>query len=101
MNSKSNKRKRIAILTGGGDCPGLNMAIKSIAQYAMNKYGWEVIGVKNALNGLIDDIKFDGDDADIISFSPIISLLVIRTGNKFESFGNGILQKNPVPNLAS
>ena len=84
MNSKSNKRKRIAILTGGGDCPGLNMAIKSIAQYAMNKYGWEVIGVKNALNGLIDDIKFDGDDADIISFSPSFSFSeYVRQGGTF------------------
>ncbi len=69
LGRKNNKKKRIAILTGGGDCPGLNMAIKAVSQYAMNKYGWEVFGVKNALNGLLDEIKFEGDDADIIPFT--------------------------------
>ena len=84
LSKKSNKKKRIAILTGGGDCPGLNMAIKAVSQYAMNKYGWEVMGVKNALNGLLDEIKFDGDDADIIPFTPSFSFSeYVRQGGTF------------------
>ncbi|MBP3615320.1 MAG: 6-phosphofructokinase [Alphaproteobacteria bacterium] len=84
LRKKSNKKKRIAILTGGGDCPGLNMAIKAVSQYAMNKYGWEVMGVKNALNGLLDEIKFDGDDADIIPFTPSFSFSeYVRQGGTF------------------
>ena len=62
------KKKRIAILTGGGDCPGLNVVIKTVAQYAMNHYGWEVIGVKNALNGIVSDIKFSDTDVNIHIF---------------------------------
>ncbi len=53
--SKKITKKRIGILTGGGDCPGLNMAIKAVAQYAMKQYGWEVVGVENALNGIVGD----------------------------------------------
>lgn len=84
LSKKSNKKKCIAILTGGGDCPGLNMAIKAVSQYAMNKYGWEVMGVKNALNGLLDEIKFDGDDADIIPFTPSFSFSeYVRQGGTF------------------
>lgn len=59
-------KKRIAILTGGGDCPGLNMAIKTVVQYATEHYGWQVIGIKNAINGIIGEMRLQGDDADII-----------------------------------
>ena len=73
MLGKKNIKKKIGILTGGGDCPGLNMAIKTVAQYAMNKYGWEVVGVKNAINGIVSDVKLSGEDSDIIEFSPSFS----------------------------
>lgn len=84
LGKKNLKKKRIAVLTGGGDCPGLNMVIKTVSQYAMNKYGWEVVGVKNALNGLLNEIKFDGPDADLIEFSPAFSFAeYVRQGGTF------------------
>ncbi len=84
LGKKNKKKKRIAILTGGGDCPGLNMVIKTVSQYAMNHYGWEVIGVKNALNGLLNEIKFDGPDADLIEFNPTFSFNeYVRQGGTF------------------
>lgn len=46
--------KRIGVLTGGGDCPGLNAAIRAVTRRAM-EYGWEVIGFKNGWKGLIGD----------------------------------------------
>jgi len=46
-------RKRIGVLTGGGDCPGLNAAIRAVARRAF-QYGWEVIGIKNGWAGLLD-----------------------------------------------
>lgn len=55
MLSKKQTKKKIAVLTGGGDCPGLNMALKAISEYAINHYGWEIIGVKNGLNGIVGD----------------------------------------------
>ena len=38
----TNKVKRIALLSGGGDCPGLNAVIRTITKTAINKYGYEV-----------------------------------------------------------
>ncbi len=44
--------KKIGILTGGGDCPGLNAVIAAVVKTAVNKYGLEVVGVKNGYRGL-------------------------------------------------
>lgn len=46
--------KRVAITTGGGDCPGLNAVIRAAVQVGKNKYGWEILGVEDAFSGLID-----------------------------------------------
>jgi len=47
---------RIGILTGGGDCPGLNPAIRG-AVYRAFDYGDEVIGFEEGWKGLMEDIK--------------------------------------------
>ena len=53
MHSKErNKMKRIGILTSGGDCSGLNAAIRAVVFSAIER-GWEVYGIHNATNGLI------------------------------------------------
>lgn len=44
--------KKIAILTGGGDCPGLNAVIRAVTRTAILKYGYEVIGYKYGYRGL-------------------------------------------------
>ncbi len=46
--------KRVALVTGGGDCPGLNAVIRGAVKVGIEKYGWEVLGVEDAFNGLID-----------------------------------------------
>jgi len=46
------KIKKIGILTGGGDCPGLNAVIAAVVKTAVNKYGIEVVGIKNGYRGL-------------------------------------------------
>lgn len=47
------KRKKIAILTGGGDCPGLNAVIRAVSKKAIGEYSYEIIGVKDGFEGLI------------------------------------------------
>lgn len=37
------KVKRIALLSGGGDCPGLNAVIRTITKTAIRKYGWKLL----------------------------------------------------------
>ena len=44
--------KRIGILTGGGDCPGLNPVIRAVVKTAISKYGMTVVGFKNGYKGL-------------------------------------------------
>ena len=53
--------KKIAILTGGGDCPGLNPVIRAVVKTAIEKYGLEVVGIRNGYHGLYhkDFIKLD------------------------------------------
>src|SRR5436190_1544359 len=45
--------KRIAILTGGGDCPGLNAVIRAVVKIAENVHGWEVFGVRDGFEGFL------------------------------------------------
>ncbi|MEY2408890.1 MAG: ATP-dependent phosphofructokinase / diphosphate-dependent phosphofructokinase [Verrucomicrobiota bacterium] len=47
--------KRIGILTAGGDCPGLNAAIRAVGKAAAGLYGIEVVGVRDGFLGLIEE----------------------------------------------
>jgi phosphofructokinase-like protein len=49
------QRKRIGIMTGGGDCPGLNAVIRAIVKTAINIYGYEVIGFLDGYMGLVNN----------------------------------------------
>ena len=48
----TSKIKKIALLTGGGDCPGLNAVIRAVTRTAILKYGYEVVGYKFGYKGL-------------------------------------------------
>ena len=45
--------KRIGVVTGGGDCPGLNAVIRAVAKASAN-HGWECIGVLGGFEGLLE-----------------------------------------------
>jgi len=47
------ERKRIGILTSGGDCAGLNAVIRAVVYRAIGTYGWEVLGIRQATR--VDD----------------------------------------------
>jgi len=48
---------RIGVLTGGGDCPGLNAVIRAVVKTAINEYDWEVFGIEDGFEGLIQPGK--------------------------------------------
>jgi 6-phosphofructokinase len=54
-------RRRIGVLTGGGDCPGLNAVIRSLVAVLVEEHGYEVIGFQNAWDGILqrDTILLD------------------------------------------
>ena len=47
-------RKKIAVITSGGDAPGMNACVRAIV-LAANRYGHQVIGFKHGYNGLIEN----------------------------------------------
>ncbi len=49
------KKRRIAVLTGGGDCPGMNAIVRAVAKKAILDYGAEIIGIEDGYEGLIRD----------------------------------------------
>ena len=51
------KIKKIGVLTSGGDAPGLNAVIRAVVITASRQYGWEVIGINDGFEGLLDASK--------------------------------------------
>ncbi len=47
-------KRRIGILTSGGDCPGLNAAIRGVARAAYELFDAEIVGIRNGYGGLIE-----------------------------------------------
>jgi len=50
------KIKRIGVLTGGGDCPGLNAVIRAVTKTAMLEFGWEAVGFHDGYEGVVDNV---------------------------------------------
>ena len=48
-------KTRIAVLTGGGDCPGLNAVIRAVAKKAIIEHKMEVIGIEDGFHGLVNN----------------------------------------------
>jgi 6-phosphofructokinase 1 len=48
--------KRIGILTGGGDCPGLNAAIRAVVRKAIGVHGYAVLGFEDGWRGVTDGV---------------------------------------------
>ncbi len=48
------KPQRIGILTAGGDCPGINAAIRGVGKTAIVRHGMEVLGISSGFSGLIN-----------------------------------------------
>ncbi|MDM3861600.1 MAG: ATP-dependent 6-phosphofructokinase [Aphanizomenon gracile PMC644.10] len=47
-------KKRIGILTSGGDCPGLNCVIRAAVSHATRTFNWQVVGIPYATQGLLE-----------------------------------------------
>jgi 6-phosphofructokinase 1 len=62
MGTKKSRTKCIGILTSGGDCQGLNAAIRGVAKAAINEYGIRVIGIHDGFRGLVQNRTMILDD---------------------------------------
>lgn len=49
------KKMRIGILTAGGDCPGLNAAIRGVGKAALGCYNMQILGIRDGFRGLVEE----------------------------------------------
>jgi 6-phosphofructokinase 1 len=70
--------KRIGILTGGGDCPGLNGVIRAVTLHARGTHGYDVVGIRNGFEGLFEEEYVDLD-------APKVAHLLSRGGTMLGS----------------
>lgn len=63
--SKKSKVRCIGLLTSGGDCPGLNAAIRAITKSAIADYGIKVLGINDGFRGLVENRMVPLDDASV------------------------------------
>ena len=96
--------KKIALLTGGGDCPGLNAVIRAVTRTAILNYGYEVIGYKFGYRGLYNN---DFIPLTLDSVSGILHKggTILYSSNKDNLFDyqveeNGVLVKKDVSDVA-
>jgi phosphofructokinase-like protein len=79
------KIRRIALLTGGGDCPGINAVIRAVTKKAILEYGMEVIGIEDGYHGVIHNryrkLEFD-DVSGILTLGGTI-LGTSKTANPY------------------
>ncbi|HCT43595.1 MAG TPA: hypothetical protein DF699_00110, partial [Phycisphaerales bacterium] len=72
--------KRIGVLTGGGDCPGLNAVIRAVVKDAINN-GMEVYGIEDGFLGLIED-RIKRLDLDEVSNILTMGGTILGSNNK-------------------
>ena len=100
----SQQIKKIALLTGGGDCPGLNAVIRAVTRTAIINYGMEVIGYKFGYRGLYNN---DFVPLTLDSVSGILHRggTILYSSNKDNLFDylveeNGVMVKKDVSDVA-
>jgi len=94
-------RECIGILTGGGDCPGLNAVIRAVVKCA-SKRGWDTIGFLGGYDGLLEPMRYrqlDYKEMDALLF---VGGTVLGTANKGRfaaKTGHGELSEIPPATL--
>ena len=73
--------KRIGIVTGGGDCPGLNAVIRAVAKAAA-KRGWETLGILGGYEGMLEPRHCVNLDYSAISGLLLRGGTILGTANR-------------------
>ena len=79
-------RKRLGILTSGGDCPGLNAAIRAVLTHGILTNDWEVIGIPYGSHGLARRkiVHFDDKTIHFRGIDPLLNTggTILKSINK-------------------
>jgi len=79
---QTSKARCIGILTSGGDCPGLNAAIRGVAKAAAGTYGMEVLGILDGFNGLVENRIMPLTDRELIGLLTLGGTILGTSRNK-------------------
>jgi phosphofructokinase-like protein len=71
--------KRIGIMTGGGDSPGLNPVIRAVVRAAIRQHGWEVLGIEDAFCGLID-LDYRSPHGNVMLTDDMVDRILVKGG---------------------
>ena len=74
-------RERIGILTGGGDCPGLNTVIRAVVKCA-TKRDWDTIGFLDGYEGLLEPLRYQALDYKEMDALLFVGGTILGTSNK-------------------
>ena len=85
--------KRIGVLTGGGDCPGLNAVIRAVTKSARMHHGLEVAGILEGYTGLVEGQVVALEDDDVSNILPRGGT-ILGTSNRSNPFKYPHLQKD-------
>lgn len=85
MTKQKRKIRRIALLTGGGDCPGLNAVIRAVTRSAILDYGWEVWGIEDGFQGLVEGRYFQLTIDRVTGILPLGGT-ILGASNRFNPF---------------
>lgn len=88
-------KKRCLVVTGGGDCPGLNAVIRAIAKRASKETDWEIIGSRAAFNGILHDpMEIVELDNEAVAGIHVRGGTILGTTNKGGPFAWPVQDKN-------
>jgi len=76
---------RLGLLTGGGDCPGLNAVIRAVVKTAIVEYGFEVVGFLDGFKGVVEDMSKNLTVEDVVGLLPKGGT-ILGTSNRHNPF---------------
>jgi phosphofructokinase-like protein len=87
---KIHNGQKIGILTAGGDCPGINAAIRGVGKTAIVKYEMKVIGISDGFTGLINKEFRELTESDLSGILTLGGTILGTSREKpFKSDGKG------------
>ena len=87
---KNKRPQRIGILTAGGDCPGINAAIRGVGKTAIVKYNMEVVGISDGFTGMINKEFTELTEKDLSGILTLGGTILGTSREKpFKSSGKG------------
>ncbi|HNX44513.1 MAG TPA: ATP-dependent 6-phosphofructokinase [Bacteroidales bacterium] len=88
---------KIGILTAGGDCPGINAAIRGVGKTAITEYGMRVFGISSGFRGLIEKEYTEFDESQLSGILTLGGTILGTSRDK--PFKNDPNVENKIPKI--